>query len=245
MDKLITGYAAVFDRETDIGGMFREVIRRGAFSAALGRDDVRALFNHDPNFVLGRTSAGTLRLSQDERGLKYEINPPAATWATDLRESIKRGDIKESSFAFCIHQERWVQGQIPLREVLEAELFDVSPVTYPAYATTTVSARSDGIELAGAGIEGRSAISESVDALRRLRLLAAGSSACKRCGSATAVRLMGKRDGRRMCFSEVCQPCGERMHLDRRARRLRRGGGSRMAARLRQLTAREQLLQLY
>ena len=244
MEGLITGHAAVFDRETNIGGMFREVIRPGAFSAALlRRDDVRALFNHDPNFVLGRTSAGTLRLSQDERGLKYEIDPPTATWVRDLRESIKRGDVRESSFAFRIHQERWVQGQTPLREVLEAELFDVSPVTYPAYTTTTVSARGDGIELAGAATEGRSAIVESVDAIRRLRLLTAAPSACERCRYETAVRLMGEREGRRMLFYSLCSNCSERRHLDRQVRQLR--GDDRSAqARRRQLELREREAQL-
>ena len=132
MEAPITGYAAVFDRETDIAGLFREVIRPGAFSAAIGRDDVRALFNHDSNFVLGRTTSGTLRLSQDGTGLKYDISPPTVTWVTDLRESIKRGDVSQSSFAFRVHQERWVQAELPLGEVLEAEMFDVSPVTYPA-----------------------------------------------------------------------------------------------------------------
>jgi len=220
MDAPISGYAAVFDRETDIGGLFREVIRPGAFSTAITRgDDVRALFNHDPNLVLGRTKAGKLRLSQDERGLKYDISPPTATWAGDLRESIKRGDVSQSSFAFRVHQERWTSGHLPLREVLEAELFDVSPVTYPAYAATTVSARADGIELAGsAGGEGRSAITDSLDALRRLRVLAAAPSACERCRVGTAARLIGEREHRRMVFSHVCSDCSERMHLDRRAR---------------------------
>ncbi len=111
METTITGYAAVFDRETDIAGLFREVIRPKAFSAALlRRDDVRALFNHNPDFVLGRTRSGTLRLTQDDRGLKYDIDPPTATWVTDLRASIKAGDISQSSFAFRVHQERWIPG---------------------------------------------------------------------------------------------------------------------------------------
>ena len=100
------------------------------------------LFNHDPNFVLGRTSAGTLRLSQDDRGLNNEINPPAATWAADLRESIKRGDIAQSSFSFRLRiRSGGALDQMPLREVLEAQLYDVSPVTFPAYTTTTASAQ--------------------------------------------------------------------------------------------------------
>ena len=78
----IGGYAAVFNREAVIAGMFREQIAPGAFTDAIGRDDVRALFNHDANFVLGRTVSGTLRLSEDETGLRYDVTPPSTTWAT-------------------------------------------------------------------------------------------------------------------------------------------------------------------
>ena len=207
----ITGYAAKFDIETNIADVFRETIRRGAFRAAIGRDDVRALFNHDSNFVLGRTRAGTLRLREDGSGLHYEIDPPSAQWATDLRESIKRGDISQSSFAFRVIEERWSPDRVPLREIFEAELFDVSPVTYAAYPTTTASARGgDAIELAGAATEGRSAIVESVHAVRRLRLLAAAPSTCERCRYRTAVRLVGTREARQMRFSGVCVACSER-----------------------------------
>jgi hypothetical protein len=141
----LTGHAAMYGRETTIAGLFREVVQRGAFTAAVGRDDVRALFNHDPNFVLGRTKAGTLTLTEDEIGLRYDITLPNTLRAKELHESIKRGDISQSSFAFRVVKDSWPSvrsGEMPLRQIEEVELFDVSPVTYPAYEDTSVSARA-------------------------------------------------------------------------------------------------------
>lgn len=140
----LEGYAAVFNNVTEIAGLFREQIAPGAFADAVGRDDVRALFNHDANFVLGRTTAGTLRLSEDATGLRYSVTPPSTTWANDLMVSVKRGDISQSSFAFTVNDDAWEypKGEMPVRTIRSATLFDVSPVTYPAYASTTVSARS-------------------------------------------------------------------------------------------------------
>lgn len=140
----LVGYGAMFDSETEIAGLFRERIERGAFTDAVGRDDVRALFNHDPNFVLGRTSSGTLTLTEDGSGLLYDVVPPNTTWASDLMVSVKRGDISQSSFAFSVDEDSWdyPKGQMPMRTIRKARLYDVSPVTYPAYESTTVSARS-------------------------------------------------------------------------------------------------------
>lgn len=141
----ITGYAAVFNQEAVIGRWFRESIAPEAFTAAIGRDDVRALWNHDPNYVLGRTVAKTLRLAVDGTGLRYEVDPPDAQWARDLVTSITRGDVSQSSFAFKVTREEWVEPpkatDLPLRIIREVELFDVSPVTYPAYDQTSVGAR--------------------------------------------------------------------------------------------------------
>lgn len=140
----LEGYAAVFNAETEIAGLFRERIEPGAFAQAVVRDDVRALFNHDANFVLGRTTAGTLLLSEDATGLRYGVEPPNTTWANDLMVSIQRGDISQSSFAFSVDEEDWQYParEMPVRIIKRATLYDVSPVTFPAYATTTVSARS-------------------------------------------------------------------------------------------------------
>lgn len=140
--KRLGGYAAVFNSPTDIGGLFREQIAPSAFTKAIGRDDVRALVNHDANYVLGRTVSKTLTLSEDRKGLAFDVTPPDTTWAQDLMESIARGDISQCSFSFIARRERWDEsGDAPLRTVLECELLDVSVVTYPAYADTSVALR--------------------------------------------------------------------------------------------------------
>lgn len=141
----MTGYAAMFGTPTEIAGLFREQIARGAFAEAVGKDDVRALFNHDANFVLGRTTSGTLRLVEDETGLRYDVDVPETTWARDLMVSVQRGDVSQSSFAFEVLEDEWeygTRGAMPLRTIKSVRLYDVSPVTYPAYASTTVSARA-------------------------------------------------------------------------------------------------------
>lgn len=136
----------MFDREAVIAGLFRERIAPGAFAEAIREDDVRALFNHDPNLILGRTTAGTLLLAEDETGLRYEIDPPETQWARDLMVSVERGDISQSSFGFSVVREEWQApsspNELPLRTILEARLYDVSPVTFPAYEETTAEARS-------------------------------------------------------------------------------------------------------
>jgi len=139
----ITGYAAMFNQLSEPLGGFREVIRPGAFRNSLKYADVRALWNHDPNYVLGRTKSGTLKLAEDEHGLAIEIIPPDTTWARDLLESIRRGDVDQMSFGFRTIKDSWVttNGET-LRELLEVELFDVSPVTFPAYPQTSVQVRT-------------------------------------------------------------------------------------------------------
>jgi HK97 family phage prohead protease len=128
-----------------IGAVFRERIEPGAFDQTLGAD-VRALVNHDPNLILGRTLSGTLRLSSDDHGLRYEVDPPQTSYASDLLESVRRGDVTQSSFAFRVIADEWEpaerSGELPLRRIQQVELFDVSPVTYPAYTQTSVSARA-------------------------------------------------------------------------------------------------------
>lgn len=139
----IIGYAALFDVPVMIGGMFREIIAPGAFTAAIGRDDVRGLYNHDQNYVIARTSNNTLSLSEDAKGLRYEAIPPDTTWAKDLMTSISRGDVSQSSFAFSVTKELWDDTvDPPTRTIFECELYDVSPVTYPATTDTTVACRS-------------------------------------------------------------------------------------------------------
>ncbi|WP_370635277.1 HK97 family phage prohead protease [Lysinibacillus capsici] len=141
---VIEGYAAVFNSPTDIWGMFTEIIAPGAFADAIAsNDDIRALFNHDWNNVLGRTKSGTLRLSEDARGLKFEVDLPNTTLARDLSESLRRGDISQCSFGFVPTSETWdYEPEIPVRTINTVELHEISVVSIPAYEDTEVSLRS-------------------------------------------------------------------------------------------------------
>jgi HK97 family phage prohead protease len=144
--RYIEGHAAVFDSWSEtLGGIFpfKEKVRKGAFSQTIEKDDIRALFNHDPNYVLGRNKAGTLELKEDETGLYVRIIPPDTQAARDLITSIERGDINQMSFGFTVEEEKWdtVEG-IDVRELRKVKLFDVSPVTFPAYPSTDVGVRA-------------------------------------------------------------------------------------------------------
>ena len=137
----VVGYASVFtDSEgntalsENLGG-FREKIDPSAFDNVLD-NDVRALFNHDPNLILGRTTAGTLSLSVDERGLKYNFTAPDTTTGRDLMVSLERGDVTQSSFGFIVEEDDWTEDEngMTIRTIKKVgRLLDVSPVTYPAY----------------------------------------------------------------------------------------------------------------
>lgn len=141
----IRGYAAVFDAiSNDLGG-FREKIKRGAFAKSLlDGADVLALWNHDDSHVLGRVRSGTLKVYEDIHGLKVEIDPPDTQWARDLMVTIQRGDVDQMSFGFRVIADSWEQraGELPLRTLEQVELFDVAPVTIPAYPQTTVGVRN-------------------------------------------------------------------------------------------------------
>ena len=144
--KKIVGYAAKFNSLSEEMWGFREQIAPGAFAEALKKSDVRALFNHDPNYILGRQSAGTVSLTEDDVGLHYEIDPPDTQWARDIVSSIERGDIAESSFAFSMSGgvEEWDDTATPAIRTIRSvgNLYDVSPVTYPAYPEATTGVRS-------------------------------------------------------------------------------------------------------
>lgn len=139
---VLEGYAAVFDRESGPLGGFVERIQRGAFRKALGRSpDLRALWNHDERLVLGSVRAGTLKVEEDPRGLRFRVELPDTSYARDLAQLVRRGDVWQASFAFRARGDEWEQledGGL-LRTITEIdELFDVSPVTYPAYGDTEV-----------------------------------------------------------------------------------------------------------
>lgn len=143
---VIYGHAAVFNQLSEDLGGFREQIAPGAFAEAIQADDVRALFNHNPDYVLGRSVAKTLRLAEDSRGLAIEIDPPETQIARDLMTSMERGDITQMSFGFSVRPngQNWAkddEGRV-IRTLTKVRLFDVSPVTYPAYPQTDVAMRS-------------------------------------------------------------------------------------------------------
>ena len=140
----ITGYAAKFGIFTDLG-WFKEKIRAGAFDEALKTSDVRCLKNHDPNLILGRTTSKTLRLETNSVGLKFDNDMPNTTTGKDTREEIRRGDISGCSFSFTVDEEDWkhFKDDPSERTIIKiGRLYDVGPVTYPAYPDTTVAARS-------------------------------------------------------------------------------------------------------
>jgi uncharacterized protein len=150
----IGGYAVLWDDETRIEegfGPFREVFRRGAFARALReKQDTVCWYQHGTGapLPLGRTTSGTLTLQEDGKGLAFLCELPPTQAATDLAASVERGDVHQMSFAFRVApsgRERWTDhpGKPPLREVLDADLTDVSPVVFPAYASTSVGVRRD------------------------------------------------------------------------------------------------------
>ena len=147
----ISGHAAVFDQLSEDLGGFRERIAAGAFAATLQTADIRALFNHDANMILGRNKAGTLRLKEDLTGLAIEIDPPDTQVARDLVVSMKRGDISQMSFGFYTVNDKWqkIDGEW-IRTLLEAELFEQAAVTYAAYRQTDVAVRALAAAIAAA-----------------------------------------------------------------------------------------------
>ena len=140
----INGHAAKFDiLSEDLGG-FRERIAPGCFAKTIQSDDIRALWNHNANIVIGRNKAGTLRLWEDSAGLAYEVDAPQNQYIRDMVLSpIERGDVSQCSFGFYTVMDKFtkVDGEW-IRTLLEVELFDVSPVTFPAYNSTDVAVRS-------------------------------------------------------------------------------------------------------
>lgn len=142
------GYAAVFGKLSQNLGGFVERVEPTAFNRTLDSSDVLALVNHEANQVLGRSSAGTLRLNVDSIGLRYEIDPPNTTYARDLIESMQRGDIKSSSFSFLTIDEEWAttNNDFPLRKLKEVKLVDVSVVTFPAYPDAVSGIRNLALE---------------------------------------------------------------------------------------------------
>ncbi|WP_037135893.1 HK97 family phage prohead protease [Rhizobium leucaenae] len=138
----LEGYAAVFNSPTGIGDYFVEQIAPGAFADTI-KGDVRCLFNHQSGNVLGRTKSGTLRLSEDAHGLRFEVDIPNTTLGNDVRTLVERGDISGCSFDFLAVKQTWDDtGDMPSRTLQKVEINEISIVTFPAYTDTTVAVRS-------------------------------------------------------------------------------------------------------
>lgn len=114
----------------------------GCFDDTVGQDDIRVLFNHDPTLILGRTKAQTATVTSTQRGLEYEVELGDTSIARDVREHARRGDITGSSCGWYVEREEWVkEGDRSVRQLHKLRLFDVSPVTFPAYEDTSVTTR--------------------------------------------------------------------------------------------------------
>ena len=188
--RTLKGHAAVFNKlSVPIAGLFQERIAPGAFTKAILNDDVRALWQHDRSEVLGRTKSGTLRLSEDKRGLAFENDLPETQRANDLIELIQRGDVDEVSFGFRATDEEWEEPKegskkLAVRTLKEVKLFDISPVAFAAYPHTDVAVRAfeDWQGDAEALVRGRAAQRE-----REIRLMELGvpSTQLRRSASST------------------------------------------------------------
>lgn len=168
--RTLSGHAAVFDKLSVKMMGFREIIRKGSFLESIAQDDIRALWNHDTNIVLGRNKAKTLRLSEDAQGLKVEIDLPDTQAGRDAEISIARGDVSQMSFAFRVKTggDRWFEedGE-DRRELTALGLAEVSPVTFPAYLDTDVSLK--GLRSSGLDLEHLSAVLTRAEAGQELR----------------------------------------------------------------------------
>ena len=149
----IVGHAAVFNRWSEDLGGFVERIMPGAFAKTVSEADIRSLFNHDPNFVLGRTKSSTLTLAEDKKGLLIEAIAPDTDTIRDLvLAPMQRGDIDQASISFRTIRDEWrspdngdnKHGKAGLweRDLFEVGLYDVGPVTFPAYTQTDMGVRS-------------------------------------------------------------------------------------------------------
>lgn len=179
----LEGHIAVFNKLSDDLGGFREKIDPGAFKESIAQHDIRALWNHDGDLVLGRNTAGTLELVEDEVGLAFKNTPPETTWFRDRLVSLKRGDVTGCSFGFYTDADEW--GTAPdgtrVRTLKKVTLVEVSPgVTFPAYPQTDVAVRSmqawQESERSKQVDEGAQAVIENEARTRTLRLKALASN---------------------------------------------------------------------
>lgn len=146
---VLEGYAALFDEWAQIGGDawgFMESIAPGAFRESLKKDDIRSFFNHDSNILLGRTGNKSAEFEEDKRGLRAVIRPPKTRAADDVVLLVREGFVTGMSFMFRVRKDQWEEpakkGELPKRTLLDVQLFEAGPVTFPAYEATSISARN-------------------------------------------------------------------------------------------------------
>jgi len=142
--KTLRGYAAVFDKLSKPLYGFREKVKRGAFKESVKGGNIRALWNHNTDMVLGSTKNNTLRLEEDDKGLRFELDLPDTQYGRDAAVSVSRGDVDGMSFAFNVRKQEWDETDLAnvVRTLVDVELHEVSPTAFPAYPQTKVVARS-------------------------------------------------------------------------------------------------------
>src|SRR5690606_18413162 len=140
----IAGYAARFDKLSVPLYGCSERNRKGAFTKSLQRNNVKALWNHNSDFPLGSMKNGTLKLEEDDKGLRFELELPDTTWGRDAAESIRRGDTDGMSFGFEVVKDEWDNSDPKnvIRTLVEVNLIEISPTPFPAYPSTSVSVRT-------------------------------------------------------------------------------------------------------
>lgn len=162
---ILRGYAAVFEKLSVPLFGFREKIRKGAFAESLRRNNIKALWNHNSDFPLGSTKGGTLKLEEDDKGLRFELELPDNSWGRDAEIAVRRKDVDGVSFGFSVNKDEWDRSneKEPIRTLVDVNLIEISPTPFPAYPATSVNARSvltehgvDYDRLAGALVRARS-----------------------------------------------------------------------------------------
>lgn len=182
----ISGRGVVYNQlSVVIWGSFREQVAPGAFTESMAKRDVRFLWNHNTDYPLGRTGNGTLRLNEDAEGIGFENDPPATSWGNDAVASLRRGDVSQTSFGFEVVEDDWSidTNEQLIRTIRKGELWEISPVVFPAYPQTEVGLRGQEVleamptmpdwvraHLAGKG-EGSALRAQGAVRRRRLALL--------------------------------------------------------------------------
>lgn len=143
-ERRVSGYAAVFNKLSEVLYNFREKIAPGAFKRSLKENDILALWSHNPDIPIGRTSSNTLSLSEDDTGLRFSLDLPDSPWGHSAYTAISRGDVKGVSFGFMVREDEWKRGEEGkphIRTLKDVDLIEISPTAFPAYPQTSVSAR--------------------------------------------------------------------------------------------------------